>query len=119
MPVRVPPSQSVATTKIGIGKSDQPVPERYPEPGGPPERVSLATMPVTVGRADSADFTIYSNVASKRHAAILKVGDSYTIRDLHSTNGTFVNGQRVVEQILSDGTLFTSRKSSFAPLPDH
>ena len=79
--------------------------ERYPEPGGPPERVSLAAVPFTVGRAESADFTIYSNVVSKTHAVVISVGDRYAIRDLQSTNGTFVNGRRVVEQALADGDI--------------
>jgi S1-C subfamily serine protease len=33
--------------------------------------------------------------ASTRHAAIVKTGDSYLVRDLGSTNGTFVNGERL------------------------
>ena len=79
--------------------------ERYPELGGPPERVSLAAVPVTIGRAESADLTIYSNVVSKAHAVLIKVGERYAIRDLQSTNGTFVNGRRVAEQLLTDGDI--------------
>jgi len=79
--------------------------ERYPELGGPPERVSLAAVPVTIGRAENADLTIYSNVVSKAHAVLIKVGERYAIRDLQSTNGTFVNGRRVAEQLLTDGDI--------------
>jgi len=41
--------------------------------------------------------------ASTRHAAIVKTGDSYLVRDLGSTNGTFVNGERLeADRVLKD-----------------
>ena len=44
--------------------------------------------------------------ASSKHAEIRVLGDKATIRDLESTNGTFVNGQRVAdERALFDGDL--------------
>jgi hypothetical protein len=46
--------------------------------------------------------------ASSRHAEILVVGDKATLRDLDSTNGTFVNGQRIAaERALFDGDLIS------------
>ncbi len=42
--------------------------------------------------------------ASTRHAAIVKTGETYVLRDLESTNGTFVNGERVTgERVLKEG----------------
>lgn len=42
--------------------------------------------------------------ASTRHAAILRQGDSYLIRDLGSTNGTYVNGEKITgDRTLADG----------------
>ena len=42
--------------------------------------------------------------ASTRHAAIVKTGESYVLRDLGSTNGTFVNGEKLDgERPLRDG----------------
>jgi len=42
--------------------------------------------------------------ASTRHAAILQSGDNFVLRDLGSTNGTFVNGQKLAgDQVLHDG----------------
>jgi len=44
--------------------------------------------------------------ASSRHAEIRILGDNATVRDLESTNGTFVNGQRIEdERALFDGDL--------------
>jgi len=42
--------------------------------------------------------------SSTRHAAIVKTGDTYVLRDLGSTNGTFVNGERIEsDRQLHDG----------------
>ena len=41
---------------------------------------------------------------SKRHARIAaSVGDAYTLQDLESSNGTYVNGKRIGETKLEDG----------------
>ncbi len=42
--------------------------------------------------------------ASTRHAAIVKTGETYVLRDLGSTNGTFVNGEKLTaDRPLKDG----------------
>jgi EAL domain-containing protein (putative c-di-GMP-specific phosphodiesterase class I) len=79
--------------------------ERYPEAGGPAERVPLWKVPFTIGRSDTADHTVYSSKVSKEHAAIDVAGEQYVVRDLDSTNGTFVNGQREVQRVLQDGDI--------------
>jgi pSer/pThr/pTyr-binding forkhead associated (FHA) protein len=43
------------------------------------------------------------NTVSRRHARILKQGDGWVIRDEGSSNGTWVNGVRVTEQLLRPG----------------
>ena len=77
--------------------------ERYPELGGPVERVMLMKLPFSIGRADDADHQVYSNKISKQHAVFAKVDGRLVLRDLHSTNGTFVNGRRTTEHVLQDG----------------
>lgn len=79
--------------------------ERYPETGGPVERVPLLKVPFTIGRSETADHTIYSGKVSKEHAVIVRNGDRYSVRDLDSTNGTFINGQRATDQVLEDGDI--------------
>lgn len=79
--------------------------EHYPEQGGLSERVPLTKVPFVIGRSKTVDHTVYSNKVSKEHAAIVKIGQRYAVRDLGSTNGTFVNGRRTTEQFLSDGDI--------------
>lgn len=49
----------------------------------------------TVGRADDCDIVIENPYISSKHAMIRKKGNKFTIQDLNSTNGTFVNGKRI------------------------
>jgi hypothetical protein len=66
-------------------------------------RVALGVEPVTVGRDPDNDVVLDDRRVSRRHAEIrLRLG-RYTLYDLQSTNGTFVNGRRVAEVVLGDG----------------
>ncbi|MDX6520618.1 MAG: transport system ATP-binding/permease protein [Gaiellales bacterium] len=51
---------------------------------------------LTIGRDDDADIVVEGDLsASRRHAEIRSKGDSWEIADLHSHNGTFLNGVRI------------------------
>ena len=57
----------------------------------------LNSAPVTVGRGGQNDLVLNGDeFASARHARIEARGDGVWVQDLDSTNGTFVNGARVV-----------------------
>ena len=79
--------------------------ERYPEAGGPAERIPLWKLPFIIGRSETADHTVYSGKVSKEHATIEVTEGRYAVRDLESTNGTFVNGQRATARFLEDGDI--------------
>ena len=52
-----------------------------------------------------ADLQIDSNQVSREHAVITRHGKKFRVRDLGSTNGTFVNGEQIEQATLNDGDL--------------
>jgi pSer/pThr/pTyr-binding forkhead associated (FHA) protein len=68
---------------------------------------TLGTDPVIIGReGPTAKFVIADPAVSRRHAQISRQDDGYMIEDLNSTNGTFINAQRVVGAVpLTPGDL--------------
>ena len=58
---------------------------------------------VVIGRSRSCNLRLPSADASRRHAEIVGVKGNYLLRDLRSTNGTFLNGERIQERQLKPG----------------
>ncbi len=58
---------------------------------------------VFIGRTPSNQIVIDHSTVSAQHALLLRVGDSYWLKDLNSTNGTRINGVFVTEAELNDG----------------
>jgi len=58
---------------------------------------------VTVGREAGNDIVVEDPAVSRAHAAITAVGNDYILEDLHSVNGTIVNGTTVQRRILQHG----------------
>ena len=63
--------------------------------GGPKhgETVPLGST-TTLGRHPGCDVVVAETGVSRRHAEIVEAGTEYRVRDLSSTNGTFVNGEK-------------------------
>lgn len=55
---------------------------------------------IVVGRDAKCQMRIEDTSVSRRHAEFVRFGDGYMVRDLGSTNGTFVNGNPVSEHVL-------------------
>jgi len=69
-------------------------------------RVALTTFPFSVGRTTDCDLPLNSLRISQVHAEFFSKDNDLWLRDRHSTNGTFVNGQRIEsEQVLHPGDI--------------
>ena len=92
-------------------------------------RFELSGERFVIGRSSSADLMIATDPGlSRQHVAVERVGNKYTIRDLGSKNGSYLNGLRLSgepqallpgSQIrLSGSTMLTFSSDSLAEMPD-
>lgn len=83
--------------------SDQRKVRRHPReivvhhPAGQPEVVALNGAAVTLGRSTVASVVVDDVYVSDEHAQVLPGEDGWVVRDLGSTNGTFLNGAKVTQ----------------------
>jgi len=56
---------------------------------------NIETVPFIIGRADDCDLKLIDNRISRHHSELRISGDLLWIRDLESTNGTFVNKNKI------------------------
>ena len=72
----------------------------------------LQDTPLTVGREDNQIIQILDQGVSRAHAEIFRLGEMCFIRDLNSTNGTFVNDVKITEGVADlNSTLLTDSKT--------
>ncbi|MDO9396528.1 MAG: FHA domain-containing protein, partial [Herbiconiux sp.] len=57
--------------------------------------IPLGTEPLTIGRSSDSSVVIRDDYTSTHHARLMVWGEEWVIQDLDSTNGTFLDGQRV------------------------
>ena len=114
-------AQEVAfTSTLDISKENVPQVPPEPELANPPgclvliypdtlaigSRYALEDDELSVGRDPENDITIPLNVISRVHAAFMRNGQSIAVQDRDSTNGVYVNGERIKdERLLRHGDL--------------
>jgi serine phosphatase RsbU (regulator of sigma subunit) len=74
----------------------------------PPRHVPLRGLPLTIGRSAPSELILQGGTVSRRHCRIEQQEDRIVLSDLGSTNGTFVDGERVTTPaVLHDGARIT------------
>ena len=69
------------------------------------KEVALTKERTTIGRRPYNDVVIDNLAVSGEHALLQRIGDSVYVEDLRSTNGTYVNRQRITRHELQPGDL--------------
>ncbi|HZF53282.1 MAG TPA: DUF4388 domain-containing protein [Polyangiaceae bacterium] len=67
------------------------------------ELVLAEGQEIIVGRVGEVDVVLAEDMVSRRHARVAVEGGQMLIEDFESTNGTFVNGEKIRREILKEG----------------
>jgi tetratricopeptide (TPR) repeat protein len=70
--------------------------------GNTEEIISLEDPRFTIGRGPQNSLCLADAAVSRYHAQIVRLGRDFLLQDLGSTNGSYVNGARISEQLLND-----------------
>jgi pSer/pThr/pTyr-binding forkhead associated (FHA) protein len=110
--VAVDPSAVEAATTPGSGEQKDPLADQMApqfvlevvegETAG--TKIELGVDPVTMGRGQTNKLVISDEGASNYHAEVTKEAIGYVVSDLGSTNGTKVNGEKIVKSPLAHGS---------------
>ena len=73
----------------------------------------VAGRVLVVGRAVTSDFPIYDPTVSRRHAELTLQDGGVHVKDLGSSNGTFVNGEQIAEAVTHADDIVTFGKVAF------
>jgi two-component system cell cycle response regulator len=77
------------------------------------KKYNLDTPSVVIGRSSKCDIQIDQESISRNHSKIVNTGKSILVRDLGSTNGTYVNDEPVEEYVLRDSDLIKIGRTIF------
>lgn len=66
-----------------------------PDETGRLQTLRVDAQPFVIGRSSTCDLAIRSKRVSSAHAELMQVGDHLLLRDLRSTNGTYLQGRRI------------------------
>lgn len=72
---------------------------------GTKKEIAVPKLPAVIGRDEAAKVRIPLAAVSRRHCEIAESDDELLVRDLKSSNGTYVNGERVKSRELVPGDL--------------
>lgn len=78
----------------------------------------IFNLPYRIGRMEGNNLVIDDPTVSRFHAEIYREGRNFYIRDLESTNGTFVNGKPVKVRKLKEGDIITIGNTRLRWIPN-
>lgn len=109
-----PPTVNLdATQMLDSEELDQLTTEAYLKNLKTKAMLKLVGETVSLGRSKNNDIVIGDPSVSRYHAKIQRKGQSFLLFDLNSTNGTYVNEQKIKEARLNDGDVITFGQTSF------
>ena len=65
----------------------------------------LKAEKTTIGRVEDNTFQIAEPSVSSHHCEVLLRGKDVVVRDLNSTNGTYINGEKITETVIKPGQI--------------
>ena len=74
-------------------------------PGMTGRTQELKADKTTIGRVEDNTFPIAEPSVSSHHCEVVLQGREVVVRDLNSTNGTFIGGEKVTEKVLKPGQI--------------
>jgi pSer/pThr/pTyr-binding forkhead associated (FHA) protein len=63
-------------------------------------QLKLGNRDITIGRSESSDLVIDDEFASTNHARLFKANGLWMVEDLNSTNGTYLDGEKVTSAVV-------------------
>jgi adenylate cyclase len=83
----------------------QELPKLVVKQGGQSRDVPLTKDTISIGRTPENDIELKDSLISRKHTSIVKKGEKYVVYDLGSSNGTFVNRERIEMKPLDNGDI--------------
>src|SRR6476469_5704094 len=77
------------------------------------KKFNLEAPAIIIGRSSKSDIQVDQESVSRNHAKIINTGKTIILRDLGSTNGTYVNDQLIDEYVLRDGDFIKIGRTIF------
>ena len=77
------------------------------------KKFNLNRPQIVIGRSSKADIQIDQEAVSRNHCKIINTGNAIMLRDMGSTNGTYVNDEMIDEYVLRDGDFIKIGRTIF------
>lgn len=94
------------------------LPKLIVKQGGTSKEVPLTKDTISIGRTPENDIELKDSLISRKHTSIVKKGDRFVVYDLGSSNGTFVNKERIEMKPLDNGDIIKVGESEIHYVED-